>query len=363
MLFKNLSLHYWIINALTQMRLSELTKIQESALPYALSGRSLIITSQTGTGKTLCYLLPLLNRLNFDEKRIQGVIVLPTKELARQVASKLLEFKSYKPELRTTLLIGNQDINQQIQSIKSNPPQIIVGTVTRVLDLIKNRTINRNINMLVLDETDMLIDMGFNKQVNEIFQLVNSSNLQKIACSATTHYSLAQHLRHYLGNTKVITTSQSIWSNESITHNLVYSSNTHDMFGTLCGLLKNISPYMCIIFANTKNIANDLYEKLLNRNINVALLHKDLSTRQRKNIYRDLNKGNYQYLVATDLAARGLDINGADVVISYGLPEDDIWYMHRIGRTGRAGAKGIAYTIYENGIDNRIIRLTRKQIQ
>jgi ATP-dependent RNA helicase CshB len=192
------------------MHISELTRIQEQALPYALNNKSLIITSQTGSGKTLCYLLPLLNRLNFNERKIQGVIVLPTKELARQVASKLLEFKSFNPSLRTTLLIGNQDIKPQIQSIKSNPPQIIVGTVTRVLDLIKNRTINRDIEMLVLDETDMLIDMGFHKQVNEIFELLNSPKLIKIACSATTHYSLAQHLRRYLGNTKVITANQSI---------------------------------------------------------------------------------------------------------------------------------------------------------
>jgi ATP-dependent RNA helicase CshB len=154
--------------------------------------------------------LPLLNRLNFNERKVQGVILLPTKELARQVDSKLLEFKSFQPELRSMLLIGNQDLYRQRQSLKSNPPQIIVGTVTRVLDLIKMKVINRDISVLVLDETDMLIDLGFNKQVNEIFEFVNSDQLQKIACSATTHYSLANHLKRYLGNTKVITASQSI---------------------------------------------------------------------------------------------------------------------------------------------------------
>jgi ATP-dependent RNA helicase CshB len=304
--------------------MNELTKIQEQALPYALNKKSLIITSQTGTGKTLCYLLPLLNALNFNERKVRGVILLPTKELARQVASKVLEFKSFQPELRSSLIIGNQDIHQQIQSLKSNPPQIVVGTVSRILELIKMHAIKRDINVLVLDEADMLIDLGFNRQVNEIFELVNSDVLQKIACSATTHYSLANHLKKYLGNTKVITASHSIWSNQAITHNLVYSNNTHDAFGTLLGLINTINPYFCIIFANTKNIANDLYEKLLNRNLNVALLHKDLSTRERKNVYREINAGRYQYLVATDLASRGLNINGVDVIISYGLPEDDI---------------------------------------
>jgi ATP-dependent RNA helicase CshB len=192
------------------MHITKLTKIQESTLPHALRNESLVITSQTGSGKTLCYLLPLLNRLNFNERKVQTVIVLPTKELARQIASKLLEFKSFNSNLRTTLLIGNQDIKVQIHSIKANHPQIIVGTVTRVLDLIRNRTINRDIDMLVLDETDMLIDLGFHKQVNEIFNLVNSPKLIKIACSVTTHESLAHHLRHYLGNTKVITVGKSV---------------------------------------------------------------------------------------------------------------------------------------------------------
>jgi superfamily II DNA/RNA helicase len=198
------------MDALTKMHLDSLTKIQEQALPYVLNNKSAIITSQTGSGKTLCYLLPLLNRLDFNEHKVQGVIVLPTKELSRQVFSKLFEFKLFNHHLKTTLVIGNQDIKLQIQSIKSNPPQIIVGTVTRILDLIKQHVINRDLNMLILDEADMLMDIGFHKQVNEIFALVNSAKLIKIACSATTHYSLAQQLRNYLTNTKVIGTNQSI---------------------------------------------------------------------------------------------------------------------------------------------------------
>ncbi|GHU48578.1 hypothetical protein FACS1894218_5880 [Bacilli bacterium] len=243
--------------------------------------------------------------------------------MARQVYSRFLDFKSHQKDLRCILLIGNMDVNQQIKSIRSNQPQIVIGTVTRVLDLMKNGVINKDINTLVLDEVDMLLDMGFHQQVNQIFDLVRTKELQKIACSATTHYSLANQLRKYFQNTKVITVGKSIWSNPSLTHYIVYNSNNDPQI-TLFGLMKSINPYFCIIFANTKNIANMLYEQLLNRNVNVGLLHKDLTTRQRKNIYKDLQDNRYQYLVATDLASRGLDIEGADIVISYDLPDDDI---------------------------------------
>lgn len=359
--FRELKLRSWILNAIDAHHYKELTSIQTEALPFALNHKSLIITSQTGSGKTLCYLIPILQDIDFIQKKTQAVIILPTKELARQVYSRFLDFKSHQKDLRCILLIGNMDVNQQIKSIRSNQPQIVIGTVTRVLDLMKNGVINKDINTLVLDEVDMLLDMGFHQQVNQIFDLVRTKELQKIACSATTHYSLANQLRKYFQNTKVITVGKSIWSNPSLTHYIVYNSNNDPQI-TLFGLMKSINPYFCIIFANTKNIANMLYEQLLNRNVNVGLLHKDLTTRQRKNIYKDLQDNRYQYLVATDLASRGLDIEGADIVISYDLPDDDIWYIHRVGRVGRAGALGKAYTIYQNGADGKIMRLSKKQV-
>jgi ATP-dependent RNA helicase CshB len=345
------------------LNLTELTPIQRQSLPTVLEKKSAIITSQTGTGKTLCYLLPILNDINFEIKKIQTIIVLPTKELARQIYSKVLIFKNQQPNLKCALLIGNTDINLQQQQLRSNPPHIVVGTVTRILDLLKNKCINRDIDKIVLDEVDMLLDLGFFSQINNIFTLTNTYTLQKIACSATIHNSFANQLKKYFTNAKIFNTSSSLWSNANIKNHLVYSSNLNNPMDTLLGLLKNINPYFCIIFANTKNIVNEIYERLLNNGNNVTMLHKDLTTRQRKNIYQNLQNHNFQYLVATDLASRGLDIEGADVVISYGLPEDDIWYMHRIGRTGRANTNGDAYVIYNTGVDNRVNRLTNKSIK
>jgi ATP-dependent RNA helicase CshB len=195
---------------LAKLNLVELTPIQEEALPTVLNNKSAIITSQTGTGKTLCYLLPILNDINFETRKIQTIIVLPTKELARQVYSKVLDFKKEQSSLKSSLLIGNMDINIQQQQLRSNPPHIVIGTVTRVLDLLKNKTINRDVNKIVLDEVDMLLDLGFFNQINNIFSLINTFVLQKIACSATVHSSLANQLKKYFTNAKIFNTSTSV---------------------------------------------------------------------------------------------------------------------------------------------------------
>jgi ATP-dependent RNA helicase CshB len=192
------------------LNLVELTPIQEATLPSVLNNKSAIITSQTGTGKTLCYLLSILNDINFDIRKIQTIIVLPTKELARQVYSKVLDFRKEQINLKCSLLIGNMDINIQQQQLRSNPPQIVIGTVTRVLDLLKNKTINRDVNKIVLDEVDMLLDLGFFNQINNIFSLINTFTLQKIACSATVHSSLANQLKKYFTNAKIFNTSTSV---------------------------------------------------------------------------------------------------------------------------------------------------------
>jgi ATP-dependent RNA helicase CshB len=210
MLFNQPNIRYWIRNALKKQGINELTKIQEQVLPYVLNNKNVIITSQTGSGKTLCYLLPILNKIDVNINKIQSLIILPTKELTRQVYSRLIDFKKENNQLKMMLLIGNNDINKQEKVLKNNPPQIVVGTISKVLDFVKSKKINRDINTLVLDEADMLIDMGFIRQVNELFSFVNSNSLQKIACSATTHTSLANHLSKYLGNTKVISANKSI---------------------------------------------------------------------------------------------------------------------------------------------------------
>jgi ATP-dependent RNA helicase CshB len=324
MYFSGFNLEPFIKKTLSTLSISKATEIQEKTLPYLIKGKSLIITSCTGSGKTYCYLLPILNGIDFSIKKIQAIILLPTKELARQVYTKIIDFKKNEERLKATLLIGNMDINKQIQNVKSNPPQIIVGTVTRTLDLINKKIINRDISFFVIDEADMLLDLGFGKQVSQIFASINSFKLQKIACSATIHTSLANQFKNYLGNTIVVSSSESIWQNDNIKHKLIYARDNSNSLGTLMNFLKKINPYFCIIFANTIKEVDTIHNFLSHNGYRIGKLHKELTSRERKNIFRDINKNNYQYLVATDLASRGIDVEGADVVISYGLPDENI---------------------------------------
>jgi ATP-dependent RNA helicase CshB len=209
MYFSQLNIKYFIKKTLENLKIKELTKIQEESLPLTLKHKSVIITSQTGSGKTLCYLVPILNNIQFANKT-QALIILPTKELARQVYSKILEFKNNEQQLRVSLILGNNNIEQQKQSIKNNPPQIIVGTTIRIYDLLNEKIINRNIQMIALDEVDMLMDQGFVKQIDQILDFVNNPELQKIACSATTHESLANRFSKHFKDTKVIATNKNI---------------------------------------------------------------------------------------------------------------------------------------------------------
>jgi ATP-dependent RNA helicase CshB len=212
MYFGQLKLKPFILETLKNLKINELTKIQEQVIPYVLNHHSVIVTSRTGSGKTLCYLIPILERINVEEKNTQAIIVVPTKELARQIYSKVNEFQKCCPKLKTLLLIGfgENDMERQKKSLINNPPHIIIGTVVKTLELLQQKAINKNIDILVLDEVDMFIDLGFMSQINKILDIVDTPKLQKIACSATTHESLANQLKNYFKDTKVISTSKTI---------------------------------------------------------------------------------------------------------------------------------------------------------
>ncbi len=354
--FTELNFKNWIIDELNELKITRLTEIQEKTIPLILRNNSLIISSQTGSGKTYCYLLPILNKIDFSLNKTQALIVLPTKELARQVNSKINDFKKVNNQIKNINLIENKPINI------NNLPHIIVGTPVKTKEFVDKYKI-KDLTYFVLDEADMLFDLGFTNVIDEIFKRIDTQSLIKIACSATLHESLSNKLRKYLKNTKVILNSKSIWVNPNITHNIVYSSNFDDHQGTLLKLVNIINPFFGIIFCNTKNEVNDLYKLLKTQNIDVVKLHKDLSINERKKIFKDVSNLKYKYLIATDLASRGLDIKGADVVISYSMPVDDTWYIHRTGRAGRNNTKGTSYLIYSPKNDNQINRLIKKSIK
>jgi ATP-dependent RNA helicase CshB len=230
------------------------------------------------------------------------------------------------------------------------------------LRLFQEKYITHQVQTVVFDEVDMTLDLGFFNHINQLMSIIDYPQLQKIACSATTHDSLANQLKKYFANTKVISETNTIWSNQLVSHNLVYTSDFVNPNKTLLGLLKIIKPFCCLIFANTIKDSQMLYELLIQNQYNACLINKDISSRERKRLFNEINKSKYQYVVCTDLLSRGVDIVAIDTVINYGLPNDDIWYMHRIGRTGRNNKPGTSYTIYTQNIDNIINRLSHKKI-
>lgn len=359
MQFKELNFKKWIIETLNELKINKLTDIQEKSIPLALKNNSLIVSSQTGSGKTYCYLLPILNNIDCSKNEIQAIIVLPTKELTRQVTSKINDFKKHNSSLRSCNLVElkNNSLNQNYL------PHIVVGTPVKAFELVNKKAFSQNVKYFVLDEADMLFDLGFTNNIDEIFKKIDSNKLTKIACSATLHESLSNKLKKYLKNTKIILNSKSIWLNPNIKHNIVYSSNFEDFDGTLLKLTKAINPYFCIVFCNTKNEVNKIYEMFISNGLNAGMIHKDLSINERKKTFKEVNKNKYQYLIATDLVSRGLDITGADVVISYSMPKDDVWYIHRVGRCGRNNTNGTSFVIYNKQYDQQINRLSRKNIK
>jgi len=343
-------------------KIQEPNEIQQKALPVILSKNNTIIVSQTGSGKTLCYLLPIINSIDTSFQGTQALIILPTKELARQVYSYLVSYNFYEPKLRTKLAIGGENTKELFNKIKANQPHIIVGTIFMISELLEQKYINREIKTVVFDEADMLFDMGFIYQVDKLLKYIDSKLLQKIAASATLHETFRNKLAKFFTNTKIITSQSSIWDNKNINQTIVYN-NDYDSLKTLKAVLNIINPYSCLIFANTRNEIEQIKKLLEETNKNFSVIHKDLSPRERKNIFNNINSNKYQYILASDLASRGLDIKNIDLVISYGLPEDDVWYMHRIGRVGRNFKKGEAMIIYKKGIDSIISRLNKKGIK
>ncbi len=360
MLFKSLNFQPWIINTLNQNNIFEATKIQSVVFGKHNNDKSLLITAPTGSGKTFCFCLPILNNIDLNQNKIQAFIVLPTKELANQIYSQFNLFKKANPNLKIKLVHENKDLKFNTKNV----PQVVIGTPSKIDECFN---LNKNLVELkyfVLDEADMLVDFGFYKSIASLFDKVNHNNLTKYALSASLHHSLANQLKKFLGNSKVISVSDSIWLNERLTHNIVYQTqNNNDAKSTLNRLMKIINPFFGIIFTNTKNEAIDLYNELIKQNYNVGLLHKDLSPRQRKSVFNQVKNNVYQFLVATDLVARGVDLPQAELVISYGLPNETIWYIHRSGRVGRYKNKGQVYLIYHSRDDRLINNLIKKGIK
>lgn len=348
----------WISNVLENEHINKWTPIQEKMIPLALANKNVVGIAPTGTGKTFAFLVPILNKLESFNK-IQAIILAPTRELARQISKVLDPFKKASPWLKTVLLTGGVELQTQINQMKINP-QIVIGTPTKIMEVFNEiKPDLTKLKTIVLDEVDMLMDLGFSNTIGTIFETyINKYDIQKMATSATLHDLLSNQLAKYFTNTEIINLVKTNFAHENIIHTVVHNK---DKKHSLSVIMNQISPYLCLIFVNTKERADELFKFLQQQGRKAIKLHGGLKERERKNAYKRITNGDYQYVVASDLASRGLDIDGASHVINYELPNEYEWYMHRAGRAGRGKYTGQCYILQSNNTDDKMLDLLYKK--
>jgi ATP-dependent RNA helicase CshB len=354
----------FIIEAIKDYGFYEPTEIQERMIPLVLKNESAIGQSQTGTGKTLAFVLPILEKIQPEIKEVQAVITAPTRELASQIYQQILKITEHcSPEqaIMARNYIGGTDKQKSIDKLKVQP-HIVVGTPSRINDLVAEKALFvHTASMLVVDEADMMLDMGFIEDIDKVASKM-PEKLQMLVFSATIPEKLKPFLKKYMENPKMVHIEPKNKTAENLEHYLLPSRHRNKKQLVHDALVK-YNPYLAIVFTNTKKMAEEVANFLTEKGLKVGRVHGDLSPRERKKMMKQIQDLEYQYIVATDLASRGIDIEGISHIINYELPPDLDFYVHRVGRTARAGNSGIALTIYDIADEDALNRLEKMGIQ
>nr|WP_322970247.1 DEAD/DEAH box helicase [Faecalibacter sp. LW9] len=356
--FKELGLQENILTAIEAMGFVSPSPIQEKAIPQILtSDQDVIALAQTGTGKTAAFGLPILNNLDSTSQSVQAIVLCPTRELCLQIAKELESFSANMKGVRIQAVYGGADISKQIKGLRDNP-QIVVGTPGRTMDLIKRKALKiHDITWTVLDEADEMLNMGFRDEIDSILETTPEEK-QTLLFSATMPSEVRRIASEYMHNPIEIAVSKVNTASKNIEHQvfLVRASDRYLALKRLADYYPNIYG---IVFCRTRREAKEVADKLMQDGYNADALHGDLSQSQRDHVMEKFRNQNIQILVATDVAARGIDVNELTHVINYNLPDDPEVYVHRSGRTGRAGNKGISIIISNNREGRKIKELER----
>ncbi|WNF37737.1 DEAD/DEAH box helicase [Bacillaceae bacterium IKA-2] len=361
--FERFKLKPFIIEALTSQRFIMPTDIQERLIPAIISGKDVIGQSQTGSGKTLAFLIPIVETIDVTKDEVQAVITAPTRELAAQIFAeleKILHF-SKDEEITAKLIVGGTDRLRTIEKLKTQP-KIVVGTPGRILDLVEEQALKvYTSRILVVDEADQMLDMGFIEDVDKIATRMGEE-LQMLVFSATIPEKLQPFLKKYMNSPRHVEVDPGQSGAKRIAHYLLPAKH-RDKLKLVIDVARKYNPYFAIVFANTKEKVDVIANAMLQDGLNVGRIHGGLNPRERKQVMKDVNSAKIQFLVATDLAARGIDIKGVTHIINYELPKNDLdWYVHRVGRSARAGESGIALSIYEEEDEQDIQKLMNRKI-
>lgn len=359
MRFTQFQLKDYIMKAIEDLGFEQATEVQEKLIPVVLSGRDLIAESKTGSGKTHTFLLPIFERLEEDLPQVQAVITAPSRELATQIYQAARQIASFsETEIWVANYVGGTDKARQIEKLTSHQPHIVIGTPGRIDDLVKSGSLAiHKAKTFVVDEADMTLDLGFLKEVDQIAGSLPKA-LQFMVFSATIPQKLQPFLKKYLSNPVMEQIKTKTVISDTIDNWLV-STKGRDKNSQILNITQILQPYLAMIFVNTKTRADELHGYLVSNGLRVAKIHGDVPPRERKRIMNQVKNLQFEYIVATDLAARGIDIEGISHVINDAIPQDLSFFVHRVGRTGRNGLSGTAITLYQPSDDSDIQELEK----
>lgn len=340
--FEEMGLSEEIQKAVRYMGFEEASPIQAKAIPAMISGIDLIGQAQTGTGKTAAFGIPILEKVDPKLKKLQAIVLCPTRELAIQVAGEIRNLSRYMHGIKVLPIYGGQDIVKQIRSLKSGT-QIVIGTPGRVMDHMRRKTMKLDfVHTVVLDEADEMLNMGFREDIEFVLSGVPEER-QTVLFSATMPKPIMEITKKFQNNAKVIKVTKKELTVPNI-EQYYYDVKPKKKEEVLSRLLDIYSPRLSVVFCNTKKQVDLLVNALLGRGYFAAGLHGDMKQEQRDRVMQGFRTGKTEILVATDVAARGIDVDEVEAVFNYDLPQDDEYYVHRIGRTGRAGREGRAFS-------------------
>lgn len=361
-LFKDYQLKPFVKKVIDQLNFIEPTPIQKAVMPLVYKQRDVIGISQTGTGKTHAFLIPIMDLIDVDNDCVQAVIISPTRELATQTYEHAKLFMKNLPELRVSLMVGGSDKQKAIDKL-STQPHLVIGTPGRIKDLSLEEQALRvtTADIVVVDEADMTLEFGYLEDIDAMLSKMKE-NVQMLVFSATIPQKLRPFLRKYMKAPKIIEIDENLTTSRNISHYLVPTKH-RDRYDVLRQIMNIIDPYLCLIFCNTRTDASLTTRKLREEGFKVGEIHGDLEPRERKQMMRRIKNNEYQYIVATDIAARGIDIDGASHIINMGFPNELDFYIHRSGRCGRGKYTGECYSMYDTSDENLVHLLEKKGIQ
>ncbi len=336
-----------VIDALRDMGFEEATPIQSQCIPLVLEGRDVVGQAQTGTGKTAAFGIPTIEKISVDKKDPSALILCPTRELAVQVSEEIAKIAKYRKDINILPVFGGQSIDRQIKALRRGI-QIVIGTPGRVMDHIRRKTLKLgNLEMLILDEADEMLNMGFREDIETIIESVPGER-QTLLFSATMPKAILEIINQYQNNPKIVKVVHKELSAPNIDQ-LYLEVRQKDKLEVLTRLVDIYNPKLTIVFCNTKKKVDEVTDSLQMRGYTTDKIHGDMKQSLRINVMNKFKRGDVEILVATDVAARGLDIDDVEVVFNYDMPSHEEYYVHRIGRTGRAGRSGTAFSFVTGG--------------